>query len=76
MLIAKKRFGPEFGSDAGTVMIVKKALYGLMSSGAAWQALFASTLTDLGFKGSYADPDVWIRPSTIDGFCYYEMILV
>jgi shikimate kinase len=36
--------GPEFGSDAGAVMIVKKALYGLKSSGAAWRALFASTL--------------------------------
>jgi hypothetical protein len=68
--------GPEFGSDAGSVMIVTKALYGLKSSGAAWRALFASTLIDLGFKGSYADPDVWIRPSTIDGISYYEMILV
>jgi hypothetical protein len=35
--------GPEFGSDAGAVMIVKKALYGLKSSGTAWRALFAST---------------------------------
>jgi hypothetical protein len=68
--------GPEFGSDAGSVMIVKKALYGLKSSGAAWRALFASTLIDLGFKRSYADPDVWIRPSTIDGISYYKMILV
>jgi hypothetical protein len=57
-------------------MIVKKALYGLKSLGAAGRALFASTLTDLGFKGSYADPDVWIRPSTIDSVSYYEMILV
>jgi hypothetical protein len=67
--------GPEFQSDAGAVMIMKKARYGLKSL-AAGQALFASTLTDLGFKGSYADPDVWIQPSTIDGVSYYEMILV
>ena len=28
--------GPEFGSDAGKIMIVKQALYGLRSSGAAF----------------------------------------
>ena len=28
--------GPEFGSDAGKIMIVRKALYGLKSSGAAF----------------------------------------
>ena len=30
--------GPEFGSDAGKVMIIKRALYGLKSSGAAFRA--------------------------------------
>ena len=35
--------GDEFGSDAGKVMIVKKALYGLKSSGAAFWAM----LTDI-----------------------------
>lgn len=28
--------GPEFGSEQGSIMIVKKALYGLKSSGAAF----------------------------------------
>jgi hypothetical protein len=68
--------GPEFGSEKGSVMIIKKALYGLKSSGAAWRALFASSLEELGFNNTYADPDVWIRPATHNNFQYYEMILV
>ena len=69
--------GEEFGSLKGKVLIIKKALYGLKSSGAAWRALFASTLHDMGFKTSRADPDVWIKPNVKpDGHKYYEMILV
>jgi hypothetical protein len=38
---------PKFGtSEQGYVMSIKKALYGLKRSGAAWRALFASTLSD------------------------------
>ena len=40
--------GPEFRSKAGTVMIIEKALYHLKTSGAAWRALLASLLTELG----------------------------
>jgi Reverse transcriptase (RNA-dependent DNA polymerase) len=70
--------GPEFGAtEQGTVMNIKKALYGLKSSGAAWRALFAMTLTDLGYTSTKADPDVWIRAQVKpDGFGYYEMVLV
>ena len=69
--------GPEFGTDSGCIMVVKRALYGLKSSGAAWRAMLAQTLMDLGYKSSRADPDVWIRPQTKpNGFEYYEMILV
>ena len=70
--------GPEFGAtEQGSVMIIKKALYGLKSSGAAWRALFATTLTDLGYTSTKADPDVWIRAQVKpDGFEYYEMVLV
>jgi hypothetical protein len=70
--------GPEFGAtEQGSVMIIKKALYGLKSSGAAWRALFATTLTDLGYMSTKADPDVWIRAQVKpDGFEYYEMVLV
>ena len=69
--------GAEFGTDQGAVMIVKRALYGLKSSGASWRAMLAQTLIDLGYQSSKADPDVWIRPQTKpNGFEYYEMVLV
>jgi hypothetical protein len=68
--------GPEFGSEAGTISLVKKALYGLKSAGAAFRSLLADTLMDIGYKPTKADPDVWIRPATkSDGFEYYEMVL-
>jgi hypothetical protein len=68
--------GPEFGSEAGKMMLVKKALYGLKSSGAAFRSHLATTLDAMGFKPSYADPDVWMRPAVKpDGFEYYEYIL-
>jgi hypothetical protein len=43
---------PEFGSEEGKVMIVRKALYGLKTSGAAFRAHMAETLYDLGYKPS------------------------
>jgi hypothetical protein len=68
--------GPKFGSEAGLPMIIKKALYGLKSSGAAFRAHLAETLDAMGYKPSYADPDVWLRPAVKpDGFKYYEYIL-
>jgi Reverse transcriptase (RNA-dependent DNA polymerase) len=68
--------GPEFGSEAGTIFIVKKALYGLKSAGAAFRSLLADTLSDLGYKPTKADPDAWLRPAVkADGFMYYEMVL-
>ncbi len=68
--------GPEFGSEAGQIMIIVRALYGLKSSGAAFRALLADTLHDLGYVPTKADPDVWIRPAVKpDGFEYYEMVL-
>ncbi|KAI2499334.1 Reverse transcriptase (RNA-dependent DNA polymerase) [Fragilaria crotonensis] len=68
--------GPEFGSEAGTIFIVRKALYGLKSAGAAFRSLLADTLMDMGYRPTKADPDVWIRPATkSDGFEYYELVL-
>ena len=52
-------------------------MYRLKSSGAAWHAKFSETLRSMEFKPSYADTDVWMRAATkIDGFEYYEYILV
>ena len=68
--------GPEFGSEQGSIMFVRKALYGLKSSGAAFQAHLAETLHDIGFSPTRADPDVWRWPAKkADGKEYYEYIL-
>ena len=70
------RAGPEFGLEAGTIMFIRKALYGLRSSGAAFRAHLAETLYDIGFVPTRADPDVWRRPAVKeDGFEYYEYVL-
>jgi hypothetical protein len=52
-------------------------LYGLKSSGAAWQSTFAGTLQDMGFTSLLVDPDIWMRPAVKNnGFAYYEYIFV
>ena len=68
--------GPEFGTEEGTLFIVKQALYGLKSSGAAFRAKLAEVIRDAGFRPTMADPDVWIRPAVKpDGAKYYEIVL-
>jgi Reverse transcriptase (RNA-dependent DNA polymerase) len=69
--------GKEFGAEEeGRLMIIVRALYGLKSSGAAYRAHFAITLTELGFKSCKVDPDVWYRAATkVNGFEYYEYLL-
>ena len=69
--------GPEFGSRQGTVIKVVRALYGLKSSGASWRSMFNSTILEMGFDPTVADPDVYRRANAKpDGFKYYEYILV
>ena len=68
--------GPEFRSDAGKLIIVVRALYGLKSSGTAFRALLAKTLYDIGYTQSKADLDISLRPAVKpDGFEYEKMIL-
>jgi Reverse transcriptase (RNA-dependent DNA polymerase) len=70
------RAGPEFGSETGTIFIVKKALYGLKSAGAAFRGLLAETLYDMGYVPMKVNPDVWLRLAVkADGFEYYELVL-
>ena len=64
--------GPEFGALAGHTFVIHKALYGLRSSGARFHEKFADTLSELGFRLTYADPDVWIR----DAGDVYEFVCV
>ena len=59
--------GPEFGELEGHLLVINKALYGLRSSGARFHDKLYDTLTAMGFKPSFADPDLWIRDA---GDCY------
>ena len=60
-----------------SVFIITRALYGLKSAGAAWRTFSAQTLTQLEFKPTCGDSDVYIKPqSKPDGTRYYEMLLV
>ena len=72
------RGGPEFGHQQGRVLVtIKKALYGLKSSGAAFREFLAKKLDNIGFKSSIADPDVWMRAATNPtGEKYYKYMLV
>jgi hypothetical protein len=44
----------------GQKVITVRAMYGLKSSGIAWQTQLSSTLTDMHLEWSKADPDVWL----------------
>ena len=55
--------GHEFGLDQGSIIFVRKELYGLKSTGAAFWAHLAETLHDISFCSTRADPDVWRRPA-------------
>jgi hypothetical protein len=66
--------GPDLRSKAGLAMIIKKALYGLKSSGAAFRAHLAETLDAMGYKPSYADPGVWLRTASSTMSTYYDML--
>lgn len=52
--------GPEFGDHEGHILVIRKALYGLTSSGAHWHDKFADCLRDLGFTPCMAEPDIWM----------------
>ena len=64
--------GPEFGKLAGHTLIVRKAQYGLKSSGKCWHDRLHDVLTDLGFTPSKAEEDIWMR----DQGDHYEYIAV
>ena len=58
-------------------MLIVRALYGLKSLGQAWRTHFAQTLESIGFKLSYADPDVWYKPVVkLNEEEYYAYLLV
>jgi hypothetical protein len=54
--------GLEFGLESvGKIVIIRKVLYGLVSSSERWHSHFADTLRGLNFVPTRSDADVWIR---------------
>jgi hypothetical protein len=69
--------GREFGSKAGEVVIIVRALYGLKSAGAAWRSHLASNLQAIGYTSCLADPDIWLRKAVRDNNTwYYEYLAI
>ena len=69
--------GLEFGTEQGAVFIITRTLYGLKSAGVAWKSFFAQALTQLDFRLTRGDGDVYIKPQTKpNGMKYYKMLLV
>ena len=68
--------GDEFGENAGRIIIVVRALYGLKSSGAAFRSKLLADLREMGYQSTRADADVYIKArSKGSGESYYEYIL-
>ena len=53
--------GPEFGELEGHTFVIKKALYGLRSSGARWHDRLYDALRGMNFTPSKMDADIWLR---------------
>ena len=53
--------GKEFGPLEGHLLIIKKALYGLQTSGLRWHDKFSDCLREMGFSPSKEEPDIWMR---------------
>ncbi len=65
------RAGPEFGDKEESVLVFKKALYGLRSSSRAFRGHFADFLRGMGFSACRYDRDVWLRErEERDGYDY------
>ena len=69
--------GNEWGSKAGRIVVVVRALYGLKGSALAWQQhLFDNLRYNLGYEQSKADANVWMKKCIKkDGICYWSYIL-
>ena len=53
--------GPELcNHKIGHILVIKKALYGLRTSGSRWHDRLSDILRDLGFTPCRAKPDIWM----------------
>ena len=53
--------GHEFGDRAGHLMVMRKACYGLKTSGKRYHDLIYDVMSSFGFKPSLADADISMR---------------
>eukprot|EP00957_Ditylum_brightwellii_P151041 11501291-Ditylum_brightwellii.AAC.1 len=58
------RLGPEFGDWAGKLVIIRKAMYGLIGSCAQFHFHPCVELEKICFKPSQANLDLWIRDAS------------
>ena len=64
--------GAEFGELAGHTLRIRKAQYGLKSSGKCWHDRLHDVLRGLGWTPSKAEEDIWMR----DAGDHYEYLAV
>jgi len=54
--------GPEFGEElCGRILVVEKAIYGLLSSAARFHECLSDKIRSLGFSPSKVDSDLWMK---------------
>jgi len=63
--------GPEFDDKAGMIILVRRAMYGLPTSGREWCAHLARALTSMGFRRTLGDPSIWMRKDMDNGVWEY-----
>lgn len=64
--------GPEFGPRAGSIVTLKRALYGLKTASRSFHEFFGDCLRRMGFNCTRVDPDLWYRKS--DDYYGYDYI--
>ena len=70
------RLGPEWGEDmSGKLVIFKKALYGLASSGHQFHRYVFDRMTEMGWTHCEVDHDIWYRrdeKNNLYSYCAYH----
>ena len=55
--------GDQFGTRKGSIVVLKRALYGLKTASASFHQFLGDFLREMGFTPSRADQDLWLRKS-------------
>ena len=68
--------GSEFGDLKNHVLLIKKALYGLRTSGLRWHDRLADYLRDTGFFPCKMEPGIWMRQIDANEDHHYKHVAV